>query len=273
MSVEGGRSAPGLALTGVSLLRDRVPPRAGFPFSLPFLAGEFDLAFDAPVTLFVGENGTGKSTLLESIAVACRLPAGGGGPMERTLPGEASGAGLATALRPRFRRRPRDGFFLRTETLVRFADALEDRDADPFFLERVGSHGAGIRADPYALYGGTTLHARSHGEAFLAVVENRMSGGLYLFDEPESALSPQRQLRFARLLDERVRGGGVQVLMATHAPLLMTIPGARILLFDGETIRPCAPEETPHWRTMRAVLADPRAFWEEASGPESAGGT
>lgn len=244
-------------LRGCYAVAERLPAERGFPFDLPFVGPDFDLVFDAPVVLFVGENGTGKSTLLESLAALCRLPAGGGGGTEALLPGESSGAELARALRPRFSQRPRTGFFFRAETLYSLANTLEERERDPDF-----------RGDPYAAYGGTTLHARSHGEAFLAVMQNRMSSGLFLLDEPEAALSPQRQMAFATLIDQRVRQRDVQVVMATHSPLLMTLPGARILLFDGTTIRPAEPEETPQWQVTRAVLASPHAFWSTAREAE-----
>ena len=246
-------------LTGCYVVAERLPPEPSFPFDLPFVSPDFELTFDTPVTLLVGENGTGKSTLLESLAALCRLPAGGGGGTELLVRGEASGARLARALRPRFRRRPSSGFFFRAETLYALANTLEERDRDPDFLLS-----AGVKADPFARYGGGTLHARSHGEAFLAVMQHRMTSGLFLLDEPEAALSPQRQLAFATLIDERVRAGGVQVILATHAPLLMTLPGARILHFDGTAIRPCEPEDTAHWQITRSVMANPRAFWRTA---------
>ena len=246
-------------LTGCYAVADRIPSPAAFPFDLPFVGPEFDVTFDAPIVLFVGENGTGKSTLLESIAALCRLPVGGGGGTEALVPAESSGAVLAGALRPRFRRRPSTGFFLRAETLFTLANTLEERDRDRDFLVA-----RDVRADPFERYGGRTLHARSHGEAFLAVMEHRMASGMFILDEPEAALSPQRQMAFATLVDERVRRGGVQVVMATHSPLLMTMPGARILLFDGETIRPTVAEETPHWQITQAVMANPRAFWRTA---------
>lgn len=253
-------------LSGCYAVAERLPSPPTWPLDLPFMGGDFELVFDAPIVLLVGENGTGKSTLLESLAAMCRLPVGGGGGTERLLPAESSGAVLANALRPRFRTRPRSGFFFRAETLFTLANALEERDDDPDFV-RATEHGL-VPADPFEHYGGKTLHARSHGEAFLAVMQHRMHSGLFLLDEPEAALSPQRQLAFATLIDDRVRRGGVQVIMATHSPLLMTLPGAQILLFDGESIRPAAAADTPHWQLTEAVMANPRAFWTTARGDE-----
>lgn len=240
-------------LTGCYAVAERLPEERVFPFDLSFVGPEFELRFDAPVVLFVGENGTGKSTLLESLAVLCRLPAGGGGDSEAAVPAESSGAELARAMRPRFRRRPRDGFFLRAETLYALANTLEQRERDPDFW-----------ADPYSRFGGRSLHTRSHGEAFLAVMQHRMHSGMFILDEPEAALSPQRQMAFATLIDQRVREDGVQVVMATHSPLLLTIPDAQILLFDEDSIRPTTAEETPHWQVTEAVMANPRAFWRTA---------
>jgi predicted ATPase len=252
-------------LTGCYAVPERIPAERAFPFDLPFFGPEFELPLDAPVTLFVGENGTGKSTLLESLAALCRLPAGGGSAQESAVPGETSGAALARALRPRLRRRPRDGFFFRAETLFQLAQTLEERDADPYFVKP--TPWGLFKADPFELYGKKSLHRRSHGESFLAVMENRLVDGLYLFDEPESALSPSRQLQFAQLVDDRTSGRDgprSQFVIATHAPLLMTIPGAQVLLFDGAAIRPGVPQETSHWQLLRAAMDDPAAFWRAA---------
>jgi len=257
-------------LDGCYLVRERVPDGAAFPFDLACVR-DLDLTFDAPVTFFVGENGTGKSTVLEAIAELCGFPPGGGAREEGPDGPGAAPSLLAHALRPRFRARPRNGFFFRAETLVGFADTLERRDADPDFL--VFRPDKPKKADPFELYGGKSLHARSHGEAFFEVMRGRLGDGLFFFDEPEAALSPQRQLAFLALLDERVGKGRCQVLIATHSPLLMTFPGARILSFDDGAPRPVAVDETSHWRLTRAVLADPARFWRslrdsDAPGPK-----
>jgi len=238
-------------LDGCYLVPERVPDGAPFPFDLPCVQG-LDLAFETPVTFFVGENGTGKSTVLEAIAELCGFPAGGGGRDDGIDGPKAASTQLARALRPRFSRRPRQGFFFRAEMLAGFADTLESRAADPDFM-----------GDPYARYGGKSLHERSHGEAFFEVMKSRLADGLVFFDEPEAALSPQRQLAFAALLDDAVRGGACQVIVATHSPLLLTFPYARILSFDGGGApRVVSIEETSHWRLTRAVLENPARFWK-----------
>lgn len=236
-------------LSGCYLVRERVPDGAPFPFDLACVK-DLDLTLDAPVTFFVGENGTGKSTLLEAIAEMCGFPAGGGGRDDGPDAPKSASTQLARALRPRFKTRTRDGFFFRAEMLAGFADMLERRAADPDFW-----------GDPYALYGDKSLHDRSHGEAFLEVIQARLGEGLFFFDEPEAALSPQRQLAFLTVLDDRVRAGGCQVLIATHSPILMTYPEARILSFDRGAPRAVSVEETSHWKLTRAVLTDPARFW------------
>lgn len=151
-----------------------------FPGSLRYVQG-LNLRFDTPVTFFVGENGSGKSTLIEAIAALCGLPVTGGGRNE--LASCNASSELSVHLRAAFRRRPRDAYFFRAEFQAEFANLLEARGADPDF-----------GGDPYARYGGRSLHARSHGEAFLEMFTSWMQPGFIIMDEPEAALSPQRQL-------------------------------------------------------------------------------
>ncbi len=173
---------PAPFLSRVVSVPERLEGRSGFPFDLPFVPS-LALELESAVTFFVGENGSGKSTLLEAIADLCRLPVSGGGPNERGLQhGPEAESPLAPALRPGFRRQPRDGFFLRAEFHAHFASLLEARAEDRW------------SGDPYARYGGKSLHRQSHGESFLALIQHRLTGGMLLLDEPEAALSPQRQL-------------------------------------------------------------------------------
>jgi predicted ATPase len=232
----------------VSAKADRVTQSDRFPFALPFVAS-LDLDLSTPVTFFVGENGSGKSTLLEAIAEMCGLPARGGGKNEVELAGR-EGSALAGALSPAFRNRPRDGFFFRAEAQLEFAELLEQRASDPDF-----------KADPYTRYGGRTLKSRSHGEAFFEVFANRFDGGLYLLDEPESALSPERQLAFLVLLDTLVRIGHTQIIAATHSPILLTYPEAAIVSFDAPSLPRIRADDTTHVRLTRDVLANPALYW------------
>ena len=131
-----------------------------------------------------------------------------------------------------------DGYFLRAGFQAHFASLLDARSEDPDFTM--------WGDDPYAAYGGRSLHTRSHGEAFLAILQNRIRRGLFLFDEPESALSPQRQLVLLAHMATMAATGNAQFIVATHSPVLLTFPAARILSFDGEAISEISLEETSH---------------------------
>lgn len=253
------RPAPARAPSGpihlarISIERSRVPGFDRHPFDLAFVR-DLDLEFTTAATFFVGENGSGKSTLLEAIADVCRLPVQGGGRTERddSPTSNAPRSLLAGALRPSFRQRPWDGYFVRAENLVRLADLLEARERDPDF-----------RGDPYYAYGGRSLHTRSHGEAFMAVFEHRMqSGGVVILDEPEAALSPQRQLTLLALLQAYVASNNTQIFVATHSPILMTLPGARLLEIRAEGIAETRLEDTSHYQITRGILESPERYWK-----------
>jgi len=243
-------------LQSVYAIPERIPDEDRFPFTLPFLRG-LDLELDQPVTFFVGENGSGKSTLLEAIADLCGLHVGGGGSADLLSVQHEMSSELARVLRPRFRHRPRDGFFFRAETLVNFATLLEERKRDPDFL-----------GDPYMHYGGQSLHRRSHGEAFLDVFQHRIHDGLFLIDEPEAALSPQRQLTLLYLLRDRVERGRAQFIIATHSPILLTFPGAVIVDFDDPALRHIALQETKHYQITRGILERPERYWKSDGGDD-----
>lgn len=248
-TARGRAGAPGgLFLTRVQIVPERVKAGA-FPFGLPFVR-DLDLAFTRPVTCFVGENGSGKSTLIEAIAEVCGLPVSGGG---RNEAGDRHGpeqqSALGSAIRPSFTRRPSDGYFFRAEFHAHLASLLDARRDDPDF-----------DGDPYARYGGRSLHAQSHGEAFLAVLLNRVRSGIVLMDEPESALSPQRQLALlGRMFD--LAASGTQFIVATHSPILLTFPGADIVSFDEAPPRSIALGATSHYQITRGILEEPERYW------------
>jgi len=238
-------------LTGVSVVAERLGPPDCHPFTLPFVE-TLDLKFASAVTFFVGENGTGKSTLIEAIAALCRLPVAGGGRNELAgSHGPDAASPLAAALRPEFRRRPPDAYFLRSEFQAHFASLLDARRDDPDFVD-----------DPYARYGGQSLHTRSHGEAFLAILQHRIRAGLFLLDEPESALSPQRQLVLLAHMWPQVASGRSQFIVATHSPILLTFPGADLIAFDGGVLTRVALEDTSHHQITRGILQNPESYWK-----------
>jgi predicted ATPase len=241
----------GVYLRRISVLRKRVCSDE-YPFHLPAIR-TLDIRFDSDVTFFVGENGSGKSTVIEAIAALCRLPVSGGGRHDLGAGhGPEIDSPLVPALRPVFRKPPADAYFLRSEFQGQFASLLDSRKADPDFT---------MSGDPYAAYGGRSLHTRSHGEAFLAILQNRIRSGLLLFDEPESALSPQRQLVLLAYIAKLRAAAGSQFIIATHSPILLTCPGARILSFDGESIRSVRLSETSHYQITRGILEHPQRYW------------
>jgi len=246
-------------LRGIGTRETRpIPSEDRFPFNLKWLETGFELHFCSSVTFFVGENGSGKSTLLETIAVLSGLPPVGGSRMEignEYAPPERTE--LAKYLRPSFAKRPKDSYFFRAESQSHLASLFDARDADPDFILAGGG-----KADPYAAYGGKSLHTRSHGEAFLALMSNRFRAGLFLMDEPESALSPQRQLSLLTLISKLVANQKSQFIIATHSPILLTFPGATLLSFDEDRIVETTLEETSHYQITKGILANPKMYWQ-----------
>ncbi|MEX2540961.1 MAG: AAA family ATPase [Trueperaceae bacterium] len=264
-------------VTSAVLLQEvRLPSPSGhFPFSLPLLRNSGAIALDRPVTVLVGENGSGKSTLLEAIALACELPVVGS--VESSAADSSLDAvrPLADALKLTWSRRTRRGLFLRAEDYFGYVTAQNRMKAEmrgelerlrrenptlpELELRRISSPFAGSLAATEQRYGGD-LDARSHGESFLALFKGRLTGeGLYVLDEPEAALSPLRQLAFMALLKDAV-ARGAQFLIATHAPMLMAFPGARLYEVRDEEIVRAEYDELEHVRTMRDFLAAPEAF-------------
>ena len=228
-----------------------VPRQERFPFNFTWIQ-ELDLQFDNTVTFFVGENGSGKSTLLEAIAQMSGFPVWGGGRNDLTDRfGPERESELAQALYPHFRKRPRDGYFFRAEYYAQFASLLDQRVKDRDF-----------KGDPYGRYGGQSLHTRSHGESFMALIQNRLTDGLFLLDEPESALSPQRQLTLLATMVDRVRKGNSQFIIATHSPIMLTFPGAKVISFDAEQLEPIDFRETHHYQLTQDLLNHPDRYWQ-----------
>ncbi len=250
-------------ITSAILKEEHSLDRRTFPGNLPFLHA-LNLTIDAPVTFFVGENGSGKSTLLEALAVVADLPIAGGGTNElganHAFHEESL---LASSIRVAFLRQPKERYFFRAETQGHLASLLELREEDPDF--RMPS---GERANPYTRYGGRSLHKMSHGEAFLSIMNNRFGSGLFLMDEPESALSPQRQLTLLALMHRLVSAGNSQFIAATHSPILLTYPGATIISFDGETLSRIRLEETSHFQITRNMLNNPAMYWRHLKASE-----
>lgn len=203
------------------------------------------LPLQAPVTFLVGENGTGKSTLLEAIAVAAGFNPEGG-TKNFSFATRATHSRLYECIRLSRYGFPRDGFFLRAESFYNVATNIDEMD-----------EAGGLGAPVVNSFGGISLHEQSHGESFLSVVVHRFSGnGLYILDEPEAALSPMRLMTLLSEMDRLVKMNS-QFIISTHSPILMAYPGAEILELSDEGIRSVEYRETEHYQVTRRFLENP----------------
>ena len=234
-----------MLLKRISLLRERASDWSTYPFNVPTIASLHDLEIQKPAVFFVGENGSGKSTLLEAIAIHYGFGGEGGNRnfSSATTESVRSVEPLVKALRIAFSRRTGRGFFLRAESFFNTASAID----------ALGTIDA---------YGGRSLHAQSHGESFLALAASKFNqDGLYLLDEPEAALSAQRQLSLLLILHELIkRRREVQVIIATHSPILLGYPDAQILSFDDGRVHQVGYTETQPYQLYRRFLADPQRY-------------
>ena len=233
-------------LVELQLLRDKVPSFSQYPFCLPAVRSLDSLELHPAVTFVNGENGTGKSTLLEAIAVAWGFNPEGGS-RNFAFSTRASHSGLHEYLRlVRGVRKPDDGFFLRAESFFNVASDVDRLDSEPSGGPRIVDS-----------YGGRSLHEQSHGESFFALMMKRFRGeGLYVLDEPEAALSPTRQMALIPRLHQLVQEDS-QFIIATHSPIIMSYPNATILLLTEDGMEPVAYEDTEHYRVTKAFLDAP----------------
>lgn len=227
--------------------RDKAPTPDEYPYALPCLRDLDRLPLAPKVTIFVGENGSGKSTLLEAIAIACGMNAEGGSHHAR-FETRGTHSDLHQYLKViRGVRRPQDAYFLRAEGHYGFSSYLESLP-DPRKFEP---------------YGDRSLHEMSHGESFWAVLSHRFGeSGLYLLDEPESALSPSRQLAALARINDLAEAGS-QFIIATHSPILMACPGATIYHFGDGPPSPIPYEDTEHYLVYRDFFARKDAMLNE----------
>ena len=230
----------------IELVRDQVDSFKHYPFSLPAIRNLESLEFHPKLTIFVGENGSGKSTLLEAIAVSLGFNAEGGS-RNFMFNTRASHSSLHDFLRvSRGPVRAKDGFFLRAESFFNVATNIEKLDEENSEAPKIINS-----------YGGKSLHEQSHGESFLALLINRFGGeGLYILDEPESALSPQRQLAAMARMHDLIEMNS-QLIIATHSPILMAYPEAIIYQFSENGIEPVSYEDTEHYQVTKQFLSNP----------------
>ena len=229
-----------LFLKKITLLHDEKESKEDYPFSIPSIQSMSELDLKTRVTFFVGENGSGKSTLLEGIADLCGFNSAGGG-RNNTYEVDSSESVLSDYLRLSWMPKVTNGFFLRAESFYHFASHVDDMAREPY-----GS---------YRAYGGKSLHQQSHGESFLSLFLNRFNGkAIYLLDEPEAALSPQRQLTFLRIMHDLIREEDCQFIIATHSPIILGYPDATILSFNGGEIKETEYELTEHYQITKYFL-------------------
>jgi len=242
-------------LKAIAILRDRVTNPEAYPFTVPVIRNLTELQFRSRVCFFVGENGTGKSTLLEAIASHY-----GFGPEgeNRNFSNDSSESNhsvepLARALRLSFDNRTGAGFFLRAESFFNVATQIDVLDEEPAFAPPISDS-----------YGGQSLHTRSHGETFLTLLNIKFRrNGLFLLGEPEAALSPQRQLAFLVLMHDVVRDYKNAQFISSHSPILLGYPEAQILSFDGPRIQETEYDQLANMQIVRRFLNDRDRFLEE----------
>lgn len=216
-----------------------------FPFNLPVFKNGLNLVLKTNVTFFVGENGTGKSTLMESIADKCEFNLSGGN-RNHNYDFHKTESVLSEYLTLSWRTKINEGFFMRAESFFNFAT----------YIDEVATRDLRV----LDAYGGKSLHQQSHGEAFLALFHNHFEKGIYILDEPESALSPQRQLSLLSIIHALEKTGKAQFIISTHSPILLSYPGATIYSLD-HNLEPINYKDTEHYQITKNFLNTPDLFF------------
>ncbi len=245
----------GPILDKVKVNPEKIDDFSKYPFSLEIIKNLKEIVFPTQVTFFVGENGTGKSTILEAIATRAGFGKEGGSKnINFSTADEVYGNQIDTfssALTLSWRKKPRDGYFFRAESFFNLANHID-------YIAKEGGQG---KHAVYADYGGKSLHEQSHGESFLAFFKNRLGGGgFYIFDEPEAALSPQRQLVLLRVIHDLCKNPESQFIIATHSPILLAFPNAVIYSCDGERLDTVEYRDTKHYEITKGFLDHPDQY-------------
>ncbi len=233
-----------LYITDVRL--DKKIPKNSYLAALPLIRTFSELSFKKPVTFIIGDNGTGKSTLLEAIAINYGFNPEGGSRNFIFSTNDTHSELYKYVRLSRGAYSPRDGFFLRAESLYNVATYIDEIDSEPSF-------------DPKVIegFGGASLHQQSHGESLLAIASNRFRGrGLYILDEPEAALSPSRQLALLAIIHRLVNDRS-QFIITTHSPILMAYPEADIFQINREGIIKTSYKDTEHYKVTKQFLDNP----------------
>lgn len=231
-------------LVELRLEREKIKNWEKFPFSIPMIRNLNKIKFKDRVTFLVGENGSGKSTILEAIANRYGFGKEGGSKnisFETSIKDPTSK--LSEVIKLAWTQKILEGYFFRAESFFNLASFLDNLDG-------------GLES-----YGGKSLHEQSHGESFLSLFQNRFSkGGFFLLDEPEASLSPQRQLSFLVVLNEILKNQNTQFIIATHSPILLAYPEAQILSFDGGRIKEIKYKETEPYKITKGFLENTEEY-------------
>jgi len=229
-------------LLEASLLHDNITTENKYPFSIPAIKKFKNIVFHPAVTFLIGENGVGKSTLLEALSVTWGLnPEGGSSNFQFST--RNSHSELTNHIKLiKGAQRPKDSYFLRAESFFNVATEIEKLDEEPGGPPIINS------------YGGNSLHEQSHGESFFALLLHRFMGqGLYILDEPEAALSPLRQMAMISRLHELVKLHS-QFIIATHSPIILAYPNSKILLVNEDGIQAIKYTDTEHFIVTKDFL-------------------
>ncbi len=231
-----------LHLEEVRLLSEQYPTRDHYPFNLDVLRQTQAIPFTSPVTFFIGENGSGKTTLLEALARGCQIHIWSGIERTRSVINPYEGR-LYLYLKVKWTDGLVPGSFFSSQIFHNFAQLVDEWEAD--------------NPGQIDYFGGKSLIAQSHGQSIMSFFKSRYRiKGLYLLDEPETALSPRSQLELLKLLQEMSALGHAQFVIATHSPILMACPGSVIYSFDDTPVRKILYEETEHFRIYKEFMAN-----------------
>lgn len=266
-----------MILSYISLRNIPEDKAEAYPWSLPMVQQFSRITFEKPVSFFVGENGSGKSTILEAIAAASRVPIAGSVRLEEdaSLDGAIE---LGNYLTLKYTDKSHHGMFVRAEDFIGFARKIkkdiQDLQTEIDEIKESWTGGdiklaiGAVEGEKNALIQRYTadLEAMSHGEGFLKFFNTRITGkGLYLIDEPEAALSPSRQLALIALIMDKIKETGSQFIIATHSPIMMAMPDSQLYHFEDGNIDLMDYKETPHYRITKAFMESPESFLNELS--------